>query len=133
MIKRASHFLLCAFLIFASSLVMADRKEEPYNVVINNISMTSGVAKRVFANAERNKIVIYDNKGNEIKVVVKDTNVTINSTLMGIIAKLYLDVSVIDHEYDDVISKKDNGSGVVIFIHVKKGEKDGVVEDLIIG
>jgi len=112
---------------------MADRKEEPYNVVINNISMTSGVAKRVFANAERNKIVIYDNKGNEIKVVVKDTNVTINSTLMGIIAKLYLDVSVIDHEYDDVISKKDNGSGVVIFIHVKKGEKDGVVEDLIIG
>ena len=128
MTKKISHFLLCTFLILASGLVMADRRDEPYNVIINGISMTRGVASRIFNDAKIHNVDIYDKNGNEVDEVAKGVVVTIKSTLMDIIDEAYLDITTNNHENDDYIKKELRG--MVVIVAVKKGEK--TVEDYII-
>ena len=130
MIKKISYFLLCTFLIFTASFVMADRRDEPYDVIINNISMTRGVAERIFEDAKRSSINIYDKKGNKVDTVTKGMDVVVKSTLMVIINDAYSQIATINQETNDVIATK--AQGVVVFVRVKKGEKGGIVNDLII-
>jgi hypothetical protein len=105
MIERKSPFLLFIFLIFMSGLIMADRRDEPYNIVINKVSMTRGVASRIFDNAKNHNASIYDENGNRVDEVAKDLIVTIDSVLMDIVGEAYSHVITNVHEKDDYMKK----------------------------
>jgi hypothetical protein len=139
MIKKRIGFLLCIVLVFISKFAIADRIEEPYSIMINDIPVTRWVATKIFDNAKYNHIDIYNaqNRANKVDVVTKGTNVIIDSLLMDMIVKAYAEVMAKEYTVDDVIVHRDD-NGVIVFVKIKiikqneKYKVEGLVEDLIL-
>jgi hypothetical protein len=106
MIKKIIYFL-CTFLIFISSMVIADEMHEPEIVKINGISMYKSVADRIFANIKNNDQAIEANVNTQ-EAIIHDND------LMDIITELYF----------KAMSNKDNH---VIVLEITRSEEKEIV------
>ena len=134
MIRKTMYFL-CIFFALTSSFVMANETEKPYNIKINDILMSKDVARQIFNDAKNNHVAIYNarNTIKKVDVVAEGTDVIIeNSQLMDTITKLYSDAIINSQTGDDIICKRSEGNKIVMYIKVKKEEKNGAIIDLII-
>lgn len=136
MVRNFLYFLCISFIFLScsikalSSFIDSDEMQLHFVVQINGVLMNDNVAHRIFSDARRKHIDIYDAKNEAIKVniITEGTNVVISgSELMDKVAELYN--SAISS--DDILylaCERSEGNKVVIYVKTK----ERLITDIII-